>query len=352
MLAQTPAPAQPAVSGAAGSVPSASQDAAANSAAKPAVAAIPTPPAKPKFVEDWSSLPVKDVPPELLPGDDLLLDTSDFPEFTRQLVQGLWRPGDPIDLYIVRPRGTKKPPVILYLYSWASTPDQRFQNLEFCNFLTRNGFAAVGFVSDLTGQRYHDVPQKQWFVSELQRTLVSTTHDVQFILDYLAQRGDMDMTRVGMFGDGSGAAIAVLAAAVDPRIKALDLLDPWGDWPDWFAQSTLVPEKERADYLKPEFLKGLENFDPVKWLPELKTRQVRLQYIMKGVTVTPEAAKKRIEAAAPPNVKIVNYENVHEYLQNVASKGTGFDWIKEQLGGSVSQPGSSAATSPGSTSEK
>ena len=36
---------------------------------------------------------------------------------------------------------------------------------------------------------------------------------------------------------GSGAAIAILAAAIDPRLKALDLVDPWGDWPDWLAKS-------------------------------------------------------------------------------------------------------------------
>ncbi len=347
-LAQTPAPAQPA----AGSASSAPRVAAVGTAAKSAAADVTPPATEPKFVEDWTKLQLGDVPPELLPGDLLTLDKADFPGFTRQLVEGMWRQGDPIDLYITKPRGIEKPPVILYLYSWASKGDHRFQDLEFCNFLTKNGFASVGFVSDLTGQRYHDVPQKQWFVSELPRTLVSTTHDVQFILDYLAKRGDMDMTRVGMFGDGSGGAIAILAAAADPRIKVLDLLDPWGDWPDWFAQSTIVPDPERGDYLKPEFQKSLEGLDPVKWLPELKTRQVRLQYVMKGVTVTPESAKKRMEAAAPSTVKVVNYETAHEYLQNVALKGTGFDWIKQQLGADISPRAEANTASQASTPAK
>ncbi len=349
LLAQTPA--QPA-SGADGSAASAPQDAGASGRARPAVANNPTPPDKPKFAEDLSSLQVRNVPPEMLPSDREILDSTAYPEFSRELVEGLWRPGDPIDLYIMKPRGVKKPPVILYLYSYSATADRRYLSPEFCRFLTKNGFAAVGFVANLTGQRYHDVPQKQWFVSELEGVLISTAHDVQFVLDYLEKRGDMDMTRVGMFGDGSGAAIAILAAAVDPRIKALDLLNPWGDWPDWFAHSTLVPESERADYLKPKFLKGLENFDPVQWLPELKTRQVRLQYIMKGVTVTPETAKKRIEAAAPANVKIVNYENTHEYLQNVALKGTGFDWIKEQLGADIPPHPEADTASQSSTAAK
>ena len=84
---------------------------------------------------------------------------------------------------------------------------------------------------------------KEWFVSQLQESIAASAHDVQMILNYLAMRGDLDMDHVGMFGDGSGASIAILAAAVDPRIKASDLLDPWGDWPDWIAKSTLIQKK-------------------------------------------------------------------------------------------------------------
>jgi hypothetical protein len=151
------------------------------------------------------------------------------------------------------------------------------------------------------------------------------------VLNYLESRGDLDMTRVGIWGDGSGASIAIMAAAVDPRIKVLDLLDPWGDWPDWLAKSSLVPEKERAAYLKPEFLKGIENLEPTKWLPELKTRRVRLSYIKEDLTVTPTVVQEHIEAAAPPSVKLVHYENLKAFRADVASTGKGFDWIKEQL---------------------
>jgi hypothetical protein len=85
------------------------------------------------------------------------------------------------------------------------------------------------------------------------------------------------MDHVGMFGEGSGATIAILAAAVEPRLKVLDLLDPWGDWPDWLSKSSLIPKEERADYLKPEFLKQVELLEPIKWLPQLQSRTLRLQ---------------------------------------------------------------------------
>jgi hypothetical protein len=306
---------------------------------------------KEKNVEDWNTLAAPKEFVQYLPDSDpdSVLAVADSADFTRELVRAEWREGDPIDLHIMKPKGVAKPPVILYLFSFPSTTD-RYQNVEYEKFLTRNGVAAVGFVSALTGHRYHDIPQKKWFVSELQQTLAATTHDVQLILDYLEKRGDLDMTRVGIFGDGSGATIAILAAAADPRIKAVDLLDPWGDWPDWVAQTSLIGDKERADYENPEFLKKVENLDPVKWLPELKGRQVRLQYVLNGVTVTPRSAMGRVEAAAPPNVKIVHYDTTKEFLKNVGFQGTGFNWIKQQLGATITVPAQAEATAASQTS--
>lgn len=250
--------------------------------------------------------------------------------YTHEIQRVMWREGDPIDLYIVKPVGVKKPPVILYLYSYPFETD-RFVNQDFCKFLVRNGVAAVGFPSALTADRYHDRPMKEWFVSEMRESLATTTHDVQLILNYLSDRGDFDMKRVGMFGDGSGASIAILAAAVDPRIKSLDLLDPWGDWPDWMAKSTRIPENERPDFLKQEWLDANAPMDPLKWLPKLKTPSVRLHFV-KSVGVTPAGAQAKIEAAAPKQAKIIHYESIAAFRASVAD-GSGLDWLKDHVRG-------------------
>jgi hypothetical protein len=280
--------------------------------------------------EDWTTLRVPGELGKRMPAAEAVdLDDAVYPEFTRELLRLQWRPLDALDLWVIKPTGVKKPPVILYLYSFPSDTNIYVSN-ELCKTLTERGFAAVGFASALTGHRYHDRPTKQWFVSQLQESLATSVHDVQFILDYLSDRGDLDMTRVGMWGDGSGASIAIMAAAVDSRIKVLDLLDPWGDWPNWLTQSTLVPDGQRAEYLKPEFLKKVEDLDPVKWLPELHTQQIRLQYV-NTVKVTPDAAKKNMEAAAPPKTTVVRYQNLQDLTKNAASAGSGFEWIKQQL---------------------
>src|SRR5579872_3972884 len=166
--------------------------------------------------EDLSSLSLTSS--KLHPSPPLLGEKDNYPDFTRELLQVQWRSGDPLDLYVILPKGVKNPPVILYLYSYPSDTDT-FRDQGFCKLVTRNGFAAIGFVSALTGHRYHDRPMREWFISELHESLVSSVHDVQMILNYAATRGDLDMNHVGMFGEGSGATIALLTATVEPRIK-------------------------------------------------------------------------------------------------------------------------------------
>jgi len=154
-------------------------------------------------------------------------------------------------------------------------------------------------------------------------------HDVQMILNYLSTRSDLDMSKVGMFGEGSGGTIAILSAAVDPRIKTLDLLDPWGDWPDWMAKSEIIPAEERPNYVKPEFLQKVAALDPVQWLPRLNSQAVRIQQVMDD-SVTPKAAKERIESAAPRGAQAVRYDSTHDFFGAV-SGGRIFQWSKEQL---------------------
>lgn len=277
--------------------------------------------------EDWSTpyLPTK------MKGDMYLLGKAEKNGFTRELVHVQWREMDPIDMWVIRPNGIKKPPVILYIYGFPTT-GERYKDDKFCETLTRDGFAAIGFVPALNGQRIHDRPGREWFVSQLQESMGASIHDVQMILTYLAGRGDVDMNRVGVWGVGSGASIAIVAAAVDPRIKALDLLNPWGDWPDWLAQSSIIPEEERPRFLVPSFLEAVKELDPVEWLPALKDRQVRLQYILDGITVTPPEVRQHMEAAVPPNVEIVHYQDTEEFGAKVDSGGKRFEWIRQKLG--------------------
>jgi hypothetical protein len=277
--------------------------------------------------EDWTSPALSGS--HLLPVAPLagFVDET-HPGYTVQLLQLQWRWGDPIDVYVIKPKGIKNPAVILNLYGYPADTDP-YKNEVFQNALTKDGFAVVGFVSALTGHRYHDRPMKEWFLSELQESLATSAHDVQMVLNYLATRGDLDMNRVGMFGQGSGASIALLASAVDPRIKVLDILDPWGDWPTWMATSPFVPEDEQANFVKPDFLKKAAVLEPIEWLPKVQAKKLRLQQNL-FETDTPKASKEKLRAAIPSGTPVVLYKTVGEF--NAAfPNSTNLEWIEHEL---------------------
>ena len=264
----------------------------------------------------------------LTPRPPLVAETDTRPAFTRQIVRVQWRTLDPIDLYVIRPVGAQKPPAVLYLYSYPQDT-HRFMDDAYCERLTRNGCAAVGFESALTGGRYHDRPMREWFVSELPEALSESAHDVSCILDYLAGRGDLDSTRFAMFGQGSGGTIALLAAAADTRLHAVDILNPWADWPRWLAQSPLVPENERPRYRTPAFLKTAAPLDPVRFLPRLKNRAVRLTWTADDDAV-PAACRAALVQAAPPSTQIVRLTDPAAAFSALGG-GRVFLWTAEQL---------------------
>jgi hypothetical protein len=279
-------------------------------------------------VEHWDKLALKDN--DLHPDPPIQGQLDNFPTFTRELIRVQWRSGDPIDLYIVRPSGVARPPVIIYLYGYPREA-VRFLDPAFCRTVTRNGFAAVGFSSMLTGQRYHDVPMNEWFVTELAHSLTGTAHDLQMTINYLDSRSDFDTGRVGIFGEGSGGTIALLAASVDHRIRAVDVLNPWGDWSTWLAGSHIVPDKERPDYLKPEFLKPLATLDPARALPMLNRPAVRVQQTMWDVDLIPAVSRDHIAMALAHSAVIVRYKDEQEYLEKAGHDGKMLDWLYTAL---------------------
>jgi cephalosporin-C deacetylase-like acetyl esterase len=277
--------------------------------------------------EDFTSISVASS--QLHPESPELVEKDVEPNYISEWIKVQWRSDDPIYLYVVRPTHVPKAPVVIYLYDYPAETDI-FRESDWCEHVTAGGYAAVGLVPAFNGQRYHGRPMKEWFVSELQEALVKSAHDVQMVLNYLAERGDVDMNSVGIFGVGAGATIAVAAASVDSRIKAIDLVDPWGNWPRWMAKSEVIPEEERSRYIKPDFLKQVSAFDPVSLLPTLTAPRVRLNQSVESSS-TPREAGSKIEAALPPGAERRPLVDGAQFDPLVASGGKDFDWLKLQL---------------------
>jgi hypothetical protein len=278
-------------------------------------------------VEDWSVISLDKSELKMSPPTPGEIDKERT--YTRERWQVQWRDMDPIDLYIVKPVGVEKPPVIFYLYSSEVASKRPYINDGWCQRATAGGFAAIGFVPALAEDRFQMRPMKQWYLSELQEALGETTHDVQMILKFLEQRQDFDLTRVGIFGTGSGATVGILAAAADARIQSLDLLNPWGDWPNWIRTTQLLAPVERKDYATPEFLGKVAPLDPVKWLPTLSDRQIRIQIIDEQVKQE-RPAEDNVVAAAANGVRVIHYATVADH-KAASEKSPAFQWVKDQL---------------------
>lgn len=282
-----------------------------------------------EYREDFSDLTLKGS--AFFPLRPVLGQKDDNPvlPFTRELWQLMWRPADAIDLYVCKPRAVVgKLPVILYLYTSPSDTN-RFKSDDWCMTMTSDGFAAVGFVSAYTGHRLETRPPATTFFTNFQESLASTVHDVQMILDYLATRDDMDMKRVGMYGQGSGGTIAILASTVDKRIRALDVLTPWGDWPRFFAQGQYSTADKRAKFLAPEFQSQIAPFDPVTVIPRVQAKSVRIQDVRQSGRM-PDGSQEKLEAAAPPTAIINQYGDMASLSAN-APVGVLFGWLRSGL---------------------
>ena len=258
----------------------------------------------------------------------LVGEVDEHAGYTREIVRVQWREGDPIDLFIVKPTGKTMTPVVLFLYSWPGDTGRFFSD-AWCRTVTQRGIAAVGFVSALTGGRYHDRPWKQWFVSELPEAFTKSVHDVQMILNYLETRHDLDTARVGMFGQGSGGTIALLAASVEPRLKAVDVIDPWADWPDWYAASPIVPSSQHDQLNRPEFVQSLQALDPVKVLPTLAPDRVRVQEATLN-PVNPAPAKAKLRIAAGSHA-FAQYLTEEDYREKAMKDGAILNWLTTKL---------------------
>src|SRR5580704_2236832 len=106
---------------------------------------------------------------------------------------------------------------------------------------------------------------------------------------------------------------------------------------------TLVPEDERPNYVRPEFLRKAAALDPVDWLPKIQAKKFRLQQLI-FETDTPKAAKEKLRAAVPAGTTVILYKALPEF--NAAfPNSTNLEWMERELR-SLPEPAASGTAAP------
>jgi dienelactone hydrolase len=92
-------------------------------------------------------------------------------------------------------------------------------------------------------------------------TLTLNVWDMMRSIDYLQSRPEVDPERIGMMGLSQGGTMTTYTAAIEPRIKAADIIGYLNPWAEFgiananFCGSQIVPEVYR--YLDTHDIAGL-----------------------------------------------------------------------------------------------
>jgi len=138
-----------------------------------------------------------------------------------------------------RPPGAGRPPLALLIPGLDSTKEEFFR-LE--NLLLTRGMATLSLDGPGQGEAAYDLPMR---------------HDyevgVSAILDAVADRDDLDVSRVGALGVSLGGYFAPRAAAFEPRVRAVAAIsgpfcfgELWDDLPE-LTRETFVHKSRASD---------------------------------------------------------------------------------------------------------
>jgi dienelactone hydrolase len=147
--------------------------------------------------------------------------------------QGFLVPG-----YLEFPKaGTKPYPLVLLVHGWSGSKEVWYvdDNIYHGGLMRRAllgaGYAILALDAATHGERSHEIdyqevnsfndpnapPRRNYFT--FAEISIQTVKDYQRALDYLKQRGDIDMRRIGLVGYSMGGMDAFYLLSVEPRIK-------------------------------------------------------------------------------------------------------------------------------------
>lgn len=130
-------------------------------------------------------------------------------------------PGEPVPSLLALPPGAEAPvPCIIFLHGIGQ--DKDFLDVIASRF-TDSGFAIASYDQYTRGERNIEDDNLFNGIAGLRRRAAMNVIDTRRMVDYFAQRGDIDMDRLYLVGASYGAITGANVAAMEPRIQAVVL---------------------------------------------------------------------------------------------------------------------------------
>lgn len=132
--------------------------------------------------------------------------------------------------------------------------------------------------------------------------------DLRSVVDFVAARSDGDPQRIGALGFSMGAAATVLAAADDPRIKAVVNDSGWSDVKHWLKPRVLDLVLHPRSRFSPISLKLVElrtrvhlgRLRPIDVIGRLSPRPIFIIHGARDAIVPPPDSERNFAAAGAP----------------------------------------------------
>lgn len=176
---------------------------------------------------------------------------------------------------ISREAGARTPPFLLVLPILAGGEPI---TERVCRSLARRGIASGSL------ERRWKLFRERETIEELSAKLARTVRAQRAFLDWMAQRGDVDESRLGVFGLSMGGMLATMLAAAEPRVQCAVICLAGGDFArlaleaDEIQVQRWVEERCIADDLTPgelrEEVRARFDSDPLAFAGSVDARRV------------------------------------------------------------------------------
>jgi dienelactone hydrolase len=224
--------------------------------------------------------------------------------------------------YLIIPPGRGKVAGALFVH-WYDSESPLSNRKQFLNEAVE--LARHSLLSLLVATPWSD---PQWYQKrDASRDFENSVQEVRELrraLDVLASQPRVDRKRVALVGHDFGGMYGILAAASEKRVSAVALQAFTGSFSDWF----LYNQKQLTADARQRVIDGLAPLDPLKFIGQLGSTPVLLQFAERDLYVPRDHAEALYAAVRGPK-QILWYEAGHG-LNDQASQERQ-RWLREVL---------------------
>ena len=227
-------------------------------------------------------------------------------------------------LYLPKRASAHKPaPAVIVCHGMGSRKEN---HLAYAEYLAEQGVAALAFDWRGHGESAGNLDDH-------------ALDDVGAAIAYLSRRPEVDANRLAIRGTSMGAYLALHAAALDPRLKAVVAIAPATEEIILMAAAPVKAGKDTVDYTqgariqRKPIMAWLHAQDIFKAVPKIAPRPIFFVHC-KGDEVIPYQSTERLYAVAGEPKKLLLLDGGHHRFaqQDGTVHRLTVEWLREALG--------------------